>query len=164
MQTSTYHFVMNKITILAISAVFVASILTITAFEAEAIPDKTDPVAEAIDRLTEVMTTTTTQGPQGEQGEQGETGEQGEQGEASSFNSYWLNDSAGSGEERLTLLCDVGDKILAGSVETSNLAIIQEDRPVFDQGANSDQEGWKASIASQSGSPAVRVWAHCLIP
>ena len=31
---------MNKITILTISAVFVASILTITAFEAEAIPDK----------------------------------------------------------------------------------------------------------------------------
>jgi len=58
---------------------FVASILAITVFEAEAKP--ADPVAEAIDRLTAVLTNTATQGPQGEQGEQGPQGEQGEQGE-----------------------------------------------------------------------------------
>jgi len=105
--------------------------------------------------------------PQGEQGPQGETGPQGPagpQGESADFNSYWLNDAAGTGEERLTVLCNPGDTIISGSVETSNPAIINQDRPVFDQGANSDQEGWKGSIASISSTPAVRVWAHCLIP
>jgi len=105
--------------------------------------------------------------PQGEQGPQGATGPAGEtgpQGEASPFNSYWLNDSVPAGQERLTVLCNVGDKIIAGSVEIIAPSIINGDRPVFDQGANSDQEGWKGTIAGISGSGGLSVWAHCLIP
>jgi len=104
------------------------------------------------------------QGEQGPAGAQGATGPQGPQGEASPFNSYWLNDSVPSGEERLDVLCNVGDKIIAGSVEITSPAIINTNRPIFDQGANSDQEGWRGRIAGISGSGGLSVWAHCLIP
>ncbi len=79
-------------------------------------------------------------------------------------NSYWLNDSVPSGQERLDVLCNVGDKIIAGSVEIPNNAIINTNRPIFDQGANSDQEGWRGRIAGISGAGGLRVWAHCLMP
>ena len=80
-------------------------------------------------------------------------------------NSYWLNEVLPMGEENLSVLCNVGDKIIAGSVELpQNLAIIHEDKPVFNQGANSDQEGWKGRIAGQQGPSIVSVWAHCLSP
>jgi len=103
---------MNKITILAISAVFVASILAISAFEAEALPPA-DPVAEAIDRLTAVMVETTTQGPQGETGPQGEQGETGPSG----TELYTKTQSfAVIGETRqlVTQNCNTGDTVING--------------------------------------------------
>ena len=81
------------------------------------------------------------------------------------FNSYWLNDAVPSGEENLAVLCNVGDKIIAGSVEIpGGTASIIQNRPIFDQGANSDQEGWQGRIAGIQGPPSLSVWAHCQIP
>jgi len=80
-------------------------------------------------------------------------------------NSYWLNGAIPSGEERLDVLCNVGDKIIAGSVEIpGGTASIMQNRPIFDQGANSDQEGWRARIAGIQSQPSLSVWAHCLEP
>jgi len=62
------------------------------------------------------------------------------------------------------VLCNVGDKIIAGSVEITSPSIINTDRPIFDQGANSDQEGWRGRIAGISGAGGLSVWAHCQIP
>ena len=134
-------------------------------------------IVEALNQITSAMqgiepTVTVDQpitinAPQGEQGPQGETGPQGPagpQGESADFNSYWLNDSVPRGEERLDVLCNVGDKIIAGSVEIQNNAIINTNRPIFDQGANSDQEGWRGRIAGISSAGGLKVWAHCLMP
>jgi len=80
------------------------------------------------------------------------------------FNSYWLNDALPSGNENLAVLCNVGDKIIAGSVEIpGGQATIQQNRPIFDQGANSDQEGWQGRLAGIQGPPSISVWAHCLV-
>jgi len=103
--------------------------------------------------------------PQGEQGPQGETGPQGPQGiqgESDDFDSYWLNDAVQPGEN-LKVLCDVGDKILAGSLEViGGSASIRENQPIFDEGVNMDQEGWSGRVAGIQNPASIRVWANCL--
>jgi len=155
---------MNKLGIwaIAIAATFIigASFSSVL-FNSQAEAKPPDLVAEAIDRLTAVITNTATQGPQGEQGEQGDQGEQGEQGETAEVNTGWLFVDNPFGQTE-TALCGPGLKILAGGIQVVvGSGNILQSYPVFRQGPNSDQEGWTGTVQSPAN---VRVWASCLIP
>jgi len=79
-------------------------------------------------------------------------------------NSYWISEDSSPGQ-MATALCNVGDKIIAGSTErVAGRAGIFASHPVFDVGPNLDQEGWFGSTAEALGGSGLRVWAHCLKP
>jgi len=80
------------------------------------------------------------------------------------FNSYWTSFKSPSGDSA-TVLCQPGEKIIAGSAEGGGGTPIalKQSHPVFNQGANSDQEGWFGEFDGLGGFKA-KVWAHCLIP
>ena len=80
------------------------------------------------------------------------------------FNSYWTSFTSPSADSAM-VLCQPGEKVIAGSAEGGGGRpdALRESRPIFDQGANFDQEGWSGRFQGGEGFRA-KVWAHCLIP
>jgi len=75
-------------------------------------------------------------------------------------NSYWTFFAPPTSDEG-KVLCAPGEKVIAGSVAiVGGVGAVQESHPLFDQGANLDQEGWRGKTAGG----LVKVWAHCLMP
>ena len=78
-------------------------------------------------------------------------------------NSYWTFFVPPTSDSGI-VLCAPGEKVIAGSAELkSGTGAVKISHPIFDQGANLDQEGWRGELEASGGS-TVRIWAHCLMP
>jgi len=111
---------MNKtILILALVTTFMIGTsisFVVSNYEAEAIPEKIDPVADAIDRLTAVIQGTATQGPQGDKGDTGDTGPQGPAGPIS-VELYTVSATQlVTPPQFAELNCDSGDAVVSGYI------------------------------------------------
>jgi len=145
---NTYNHVtilMNKLGILGIviAGAFVVGVLSANS---QAVAEKVDPVAEAIDRLTAVITNTATQGPPGPQGEEGPQGEQGETG-PSGTELYTKTQSfvvVGEGRQLVTQNCNPGDTVINGYLVHSSVII---DTNQFASQAN-DSNCWVVEFAT----------------
>ena len=108
---------MNKtILILALVTTFMIGTsisFVVSNYEAEAIPEKIDPVADAIDRLTAVIQGTATQGPQGDKGDTGDTGPQGPAGPIS-VELYKVSSTIAGNLQKFDLSCNAGDTVISG--------------------------------------------------
>ncbi len=73
---------------------------------------------------------------------------------------YWeIIDMLG---DQANAFCDVGDKIIGGGTTVlGGQTEVTIGEPIFNGGANSDQEGWKGGLAG-GGSFQIRVSASCL--
>ena len=143
----------KTIVILAIATAFLVGTsmsFVVSDFEAEAKEPKINPVAEAIDRLTEVMLNTATAGPQGEQGPAGDDGQDGEQGDQGDpgpvslppiYTLFFNVQSTGFLQQ---FDCDAGDIALSGGLGVSSGGTIVTSRAGDQTGG--PPPGWRVTV------------------
>ena len=122
-----------------------------------------NPIAEAIDRLTDALLLTAVQGPEGPPGPQGERGP------AGAISTYTVEETvevSGGGVDRARVHCDIGDVATGGGYSLPSNMIVRGTSPMNSDGdvvdAPEPATWWVVFVSNQSSSPTIFIgYAVC---